>query len=199
MTIAIMCVVVLSYIVFDIQPLTAIMIVVLALLDDIPIMTIAYDNVKVSQKPIRWNMHRILSFSSVMGIVALAQSFGMVLLCMYWMKNPELMSSIPMSLDQLQTMVFLQLAAGGHMLIFVVRNRGLLFAKPYPNIKLFLAVLVTQIVAILICAFGIFVPALSIEMIAVVWAYVLVWLVLASLAKLAYYKFMDRQDQPAQQ
>lgn len=194
MTIAIMCVVVLSYIIFDIQPLTAIMIVVLALLDDIPIMTIAYDNVKVSQQPARWNMHRIISFSSVMGIIALAQSFGMVLLCMYWMNNPELMSNLPMNLDHLQTMVFLQLAAGGQLLIFVVRNRGALFARPLPNAKLFLAIVLTQVFAILICAFGIFVPALPLEMIGVVWIYVLVWLVIASLVKMGYYKYMDRKD-----
>ena len=189
-----MCVVVLSYIIFDIQPLTAIMIVVLALLDDIPIMTIAYDNVKVSQQPARWNMHRIISFSSVMGIIALAQSFGMVLLCMYWMNNPELMSNLPMNLDHLQTMVFLQLAAGGQLLIFVVRNRGALFARPLPNAKLFLAIVLTQVFAILICAFGIFVPALPLEMIGVVWIYVLVWLVIASLVKMGYYKYMDRKD-----
>ncbi len=194
MTIAIMCVVVLSYIIFDIQPLTAIMIVVLALLDDIPIMTIAYDNVKVSQQPARWNMHRIISFSSVMGIIALAQSFGMVLLCMYWMNNPELMHSLPMNLDHLQTMVFLQLAAGGQLLIFVVRNRGALFARPLPNAKLFLAIVLTQIIAILICAFGIFVPALPLEMIGVVWIYVLVWLLIASLVKMGYYKYMDQKD-----
>ena len=46
MTIAIMLVVVMSSVIFNIQPVTAIMIVVLALLDDIPIMTIAYDNVR---------------------------------------------------------------------------------------------------------------------------------------------------------
>ena len=194
MTIAIMCVVVLSYIIFDLQPLTAIMIVVLALLDDIPIMTIAYDNVKVDSQPVRWNMHRIISFSSVMGIIALAQSFGMVLLCKYWMNNPELMTKLPMSIDHLQTMVFLQLAAGGQLLIFIVRNRGSMFARPFPHAKLLLAILATQIVAILLCAFGIFVPALPLEMIGVVWIYVLIWLVIASFAKIAYYKFMDRRE-----
>lgn len=193
MTIAIMFVVVLSYIIFDIQPLTAIMIVMLALLDDIPIMTIAYDNVQVSPKPIRWDMHRIISFSSVMGVIALAQSFGMVLLCKYWMNNPELMSSQPMSLDQLQTMLFLQLAAGSHLLLFVVRNRGSLFSRPLPNSKLFFAIVITQIVAVLLCAFGIFVTPLSLEMIVVVWVYVLIWMFLANFVKLGYYKFMDRK------
>ena len=45
------------------------MIVVLALLDDIPIMTIAYDNVSAAPKPERWNMHRVLVFSCLMGLL----------------------------------------------------------------------------------------------------------------------------------
>ena len=53
MTLDIMFVVVLSYVVFGFQPLTAIMIVALALLDDIPIMAIAYDHVVPAPKPVR--------------------------------------------------------------------------------------------------------------------------------------------------
>ena len=67
MTLDIMLLVVASIVFFDFQPLTAIMIVVLALLDDIPIMTIAYDNVSAAPKPVRWDMHRILVFSCADG------------------------------------------------------------------------------------------------------------------------------------
>lgn len=132
MTIDIMFVVVLSYLVFGFQPLTAIMIVVLALLDDIPIMTIAYDNVRTAATPVRWNMHRIISFSSIMGLAALAQSFGLILLGIYWMHSPDLMQIIPLNPHHLQTMLFLQLAAGGHLLLFVVRTRTTLFRPPSP-------------------------------------------------------------------
>ena len=60
------------------------MIVVLALLDDIPIMTIAYDNVPASPKPVRWDMHRILVFSGLMGLLSLAESFGLLLIGLEW-------------------------------------------------------------------------------------------------------------------
>ena len=63
MTLDIMLLVVASIVFLEFQPLTAAMIVVLALLDDIPIMTIAYDNVSAAPKPERWNMHRVLVFS----------------------------------------------------------------------------------------------------------------------------------------
>src|SRR5208283_5923488 len=103
MTIAIMMVVVVSSVLFDIQPLTAIMIVALALLDDIPIMTIAYDNVRPAPTPVRWDMHRILVFSGLMGLMATAQSFGLVLLGVEWMNDATLMSWIPIDRFHLQT------------------------------------------------------------------------------------------------
>jgi hypothetical protein len=42
---------------------------------------------------------------------------------MFWMHNADLMSIMQMDFPHLQTMLFLQLAAGGHLLLFVVRTR----------------------------------------------------------------------------
>ena len=55
MSIDIMLFVVLATIVFGLFPLTAIMLVALALLDDVPIMTIAYDNTVPDSPPMRWS------------------------------------------------------------------------------------------------------------------------------------------------
>ena len=189
MTIAIMFVVVLSTVIFNIQPLTAIMIVVLALLDDIPIMTIAYDRVKTSPRPVRWDMHHIMIFSILMGIMATAQSFGIVLIGMEWMSDSALQSRFAIDQTHVQSMLFLQLAAGGHMLLFVVRTRASIFLPPYPSWQLFGAIVATQVVAVLLCAFGVLVTALPWQLIGFVWAYVLVWTVLTDLVKLAYYRY----------
>ncbi|MEH1922990.1 HAD-IC family P-type ATPase [Nostoc sp.] len=50
----------LSILVFNFYPLTAVMIVMLALLNDGAILCIAYDNVKYSNKPETWNMRLVL-------------------------------------------------------------------------------------------------------------------------------------------
>ena len=52
-TIRVLIFMTLSILVFNFYPVTAIMIVLLALLNDLPIMTIAYDNVKYSNEPER--------------------------------------------------------------------------------------------------------------------------------------------------
>jgi len=196
MTLDIMFVVVMAYVFFDYQPLTAIMIVVLALLDDIPIMTIAYDHVETAARPVRWQMQRILVFSSLMGLFAIAQSFGLVLAGMEWMSDPSLMAKFALDHNHLQTMLFLQLAAGGHLLLFVVRTRRSIFVPPYPSLPLFLAIVATQAVAALMCAYGFLVPQLPWTLVGIVWLYVLAWMIVIDLAKLVYYRVLDRRDAP---
>jgi H+-transporting ATPase len=194
MTIDIMVLVVASIVFFKFQPLTAIMIVVLALLDDIPIMTIAYDNVPVSPKPVRWNMHRILSFATLMGLLSLAESLALLLIGLEWIGDRARLASIPLDASSLQTLIFLQLAVGGHLLLFVVRTRHSIFRPPYPSAPLFLAIVATQTVAALICGFGILVPKLDFAAVVGVWVYSLIWMVLLDIAKLLYYRAVEGSE-----
>lgn len=55
-------------------PVTAIMIVVLAIINDIPIMMIAYDNAVAAATPVRWQMNRILTLASILGILGVLES-----------------------------------------------------------------------------------------------------------------------------
>jgi H+-transporting ATPase len=102
------------------------------------------------------------------------------------MNDAKLMSWIALDRAHLQTMLFLQLAAGGHMLLFVVRSRKAMFLRPWPSAPLFLAVVATQIVAVLMCAYGVLVPALPWPLIGVVWLYVIVWTILTDIVKLIF-------------
>jgi H+-transporting ATPase len=167
------------------------MIIALALLDDIPIMTIAYDNTVVTPRPIRWNMHRIIFFSSLMGLFALIQSFGLLWLGLYWTNNDPTATFAAIDKSQLQTMLFLQLAAGGHLLLLVVRTPYSIFKPPFPSWQLFLAIVATQIVAVLMCGFGILVPALPWAIIGLVRVYVLVWMLIIDAVK---WVFLDRKS-----
>jgi H+-transporting ATPase len=196
MTLDIMLLVVASVVFFEFQPLTAVMIVVLALLDDIPIMTIAYDNVTPAPRPERWDMHRVLVFAGLMGLLSFAESLGLLLIGLEWIGNAALTALVPLDGDSLRTMMFLQLAVGGHLLLFVVRTRHSVLRPPYPSAPLFLAIVATQIAAILICGFGLLMPKLAWGAIAAVWAYCLVWMVVIDLAKLIYIRrFEDNETQ----
>lgn len=183
MTLDIMFVVVLATVFFGFSPLTPVMIVLLALLDDVPIMTIAYDNTLLPKQPVRWHMRRLLLLSSFMGLLSFVQSFGVLLVGMAWLHNPVWQSWIKLTEDQIQTAVFLQLVAGGHLLLLVMRARGPFYLPPWPSRPLFLAVVGTQLLAVTMCAFGWFVSPLPWTIIGMVWLYMLVWMLLLDIVK----------------
>lgn len=194
MTIDIMFVVVLATIFFGWSPLTPVMIILLALLDDVPIMTIAYDNTLLPREPVRWEMRRLLMISGFMGILSVVQTFGLLLIGMEWMSNPEWQAWIKLGQEEIQTIIFLQIVAGGHLLLFVMRSRHSLFSPPAPAMPLFLAIIGTQIVAVLLCGLGIFVTQIPWIIIGMVWIYLLVWMVVLDLIKLAVYSRIKRQN-----
>ena len=194
LTMTIMFLVVLSSITLGFQPLTAVMIVIMSLLDDIPIMTIAYDNTPVSERPIRWRMPRILSVSAVLGLFSVAQAFGLLLIGLEVLSNPAWKAWFALAdRSHLQTAVFLQLVVGGHLLLFVTRSERWFFLPPFPAWPLFSAIVATQVVAALMCAFGWLVPALSWQAIGAVWAYNIGWMFVLGAVRLATEMVIDNR------
>lgn len=150
-------------------PLTAIMLVSLALLDDIPIMTIAYDNAEISSGPSIWNKKKVFTVSFVLGIISVVQSIVLVV----WADRDW--SQIT-SFSQLQTLVFLQLVVGGHLLLFITRRSGWFFTKPFPQWKLFMAIVLTQIFVVFMTYFGWLVDSITIKDIVYIWIYNILWM-----------------------
>ena len=153
-----------------------------ALLDDLPIMTIAFDDVPVAPQPVRWDMPRVLTISSILGFLAVVESFGLMYIGdTIWHVDRA----------HLQTMMFLQLVAGGHLMLFLTRTPGAFWKPPFPAPKLFWAIVGTQVFAVLMCALGWGVPALSWNLIGWVWAYNIVWMVVQDVVKLGVYRELN--------
>jgi len=180
MTIDIMIFVVLAMVIFGQYPLTAVMIILLALMDDIPIMTISTDNTYLDPKPVKWEMSKVLTISTVMGLLAVAQTFVLFLAGKYY----------HLSTPYIQTMMFLQLVAGGHLMLFVTRTKKCFFGRPFPSWQLFTAIMLTQIAAILMAGFGFLMPAISWTTIALIWAYNIGWMIVEDIVKLGVYYYM---------
>jgi H+-transporting ATPase len=184
MTISIMVFVVAAMLSYNVFPLTAMMIIILALLDDIPIMTIAYDNTYLSPTPVRWEMGRVLTVSTVLGFLATIESF----LLFFIGRN-----LLDLPLPQLQTLLFLRLAAGGHLLLFVTRTKKLCWQRPFPSWQLLTAIISTQIVAVLMCGFGWLVPPLPWELIGYLWIYIIVWMIIQDFFKLGLHALVENR------
>ncbi|WP_444911615.1 plasma-membrane proton-efflux P-type ATPase [Microbulbifer sp. PAAF003] len=188
MTLDIMVVVVFATIMFGFSPLTPVMIVLVALLDDIPIMTIAYDNTLLPKEPVHWQMRDLLLGSSIIGLFSIAQTMGILFIGMEWLNNTNWQSWIALNREQIQTIVFLQIVAGGHLLLFVVRSRTAFFSKPLPAFPLFIAIVGTQAFTVLMCGFGWLVPAIPWTIIGLVWLYMIIWMFFLDLVKKLLYR-----------
>ena len=70
----------LAILVFNFYPVTAVMIVMLALLNDGAILSIAYDNVHYKDRPEAWNMRMVLVISTVLGLIGVVAAFGLFFL-----------------------------------------------------------------------------------------------------------------------
>jgi H+-transporting ATPase len=171
-----------SIIVFDVYPITALMIVLLALLNDAPIITIAFDNVKYSNEPEQWNMNKLLSISTMLGIVGVFSSFGILFI------GKEIFH---LNTEVLQAFIYLKLSVAGHLTVFVARTKNH-FWSIKPAKPLFLAVIITQAVATLIAVYGILFPQpLGWKFAGFVWAYALIMFVITDFLKVWFYKLLE--------
>jgi len=180
-TIRVLIFMTLSIIVFKFYPVTAIMIVLLALLNDLPIMTISLDNVKYSNEPEKWDMRVVLSIATVLGIVGVVSSFGI-----FYIGNEIL----HLSREVLQSFMYLKLSVAGHLTLFVARTRGH-FWSIKPAKPLFLAIIGTQIIATLIVVYGIMLPSIGWKLAGFVWGYALAAFVITDFIKVYVYKMVD--------
>ena len=171
----------LAILVFNFYPLTAVMIVMLALLNDGAILSIAYDNVHYKDAPEAWNMRLVLGIATVLGLVGPIAAFGLFFLGdrVFHLDHPHL-----------QTMMYLMLSVAGHLTIFQTRTRG-----PFWSIRpariLWMAVLGTQTVATLIAVYGLFMTPLGWVWAMFVWGYALVWFLVTDPVKLLAYRILD--------
>jgi H+-transporting ATPase len=176
----------LAILVFNFYPLTAVMIVMLALLNDGAILSIAYDNVHYKDKPEAWNMRLVLGIATVLGVIGVVSAFGLFYL-----------GERVFHLDRahIQTLMYLKLSVAGHLTIFLTRTRAP-FWSIRPARVLWVAVVGTQTLATLIAVYGLFMTPLGWGWAAFVWGYALVWFLMNDRVKLLAYRIFDPTKAP---
>ena len=180
-TIRVLLFITLSILFFSFYPVTPLMIVLLALLNDAPIITIAYDNVKYSNLPEKWGMRTLLSMATILGIIGVATSFGILYIGL---------NIFHLTREVLQSFIYLKLSVAGHLTIFVARTKGH-FWSVKPAKILFVAIIVTQMIATLITIYGFLLPAMGWNLALFVWGYALTAFVITDFLKVYIYKLLD--------
>ena len=180
-TLRVLLFITLAILILNFYPVTAVMIVMLALLNDGAILSIAYDNVHYKHQPEAWDMRMVLGIATVLGVVGPVAAFGLFLLGdqVFGLNHPHL-----------QTLMYLLLSVAGSLTIFLTRTRG-----PFWSIRpariLLIAVLTAESVATLLAVYGIFMTPIGWGRALFVWAYALVWFLITDRIKLLAYRILD--------
>ncbi len=173
----------LSILVFNFYPVTAVMIIILALLNDIPIMMIAYDNAEASKLPVRWNMHEVMTIAAVLGIAGVISSF----LLYYFLEKMQYAQAL------IQTLIFVKLDVAGHSTLYVTRTGEKHFwKKPYPALKFFIPAFSSRIIGTLVATFGIFMAPVSWRDVGYIWIYATAWFIFNDYLKVWTFKLIRR-------
>ncbi len=179
-TIRIVLFMTLSIVVFNFYPITALMIILLALLNDLPILTIASDRTKVDRRPVRWNMPELLTVSSVLGVTGVIASF----LLFFLLKEYGFVE------EMIRTSLFLKLIVAGHSTLYVTRVDGWFWRRPWPSPLLFGATFGTEILGTLIAVYGFLITPIGWKYALCMWAYALAWFVVNDAAKMWTYSLL---------
>ena len=171
--------------VFQFYPVTALMIIVLALLNDIPILAIAYDNTRIRNRPIRWDMHEVLVMAGWLGAAGVISSFTLFWIVMEYLKLP---------IDFVQSVFFAKLVIAGHGTIYNTRIDDWFFKKPYPSWILFISTFSSRVVGTIIAVygFGLMTP-IGWEWALGMWAYALSWFVFNDAVKMAVLRYYRKR------
>jgi H+-transporting ATPase len=180
-TLGILVFMTLSILIFNFYPLTAVMIVMLALLNDGAILSIAYDKVHYSNKPEAWNMRLVLGIATVVATIGVIDSFGLFYIAEKYFHLDRAI---------IQTLIYLKLSVSGHFKIFETRTRG-----PFWSIRpariLVISVVGTQIVATLIAVYGLFMTPMGWKWALCIWGYSLFWFLFNDRMKILAYRIFD--------
>jgi len=205
-TIRILLFITLAIVVFDFYPITAIMIILLALLNDIPIMAIAYDNTKVQEKPVRWNMKSVFVLSSWLGVAGVLSSFTLFYILMVYLKaHPDFayLPALPAGVDLndsksylgfIQTIFFINLTVAGHYTIFNTRTIDWFFKPAFPSWQLLVASFITALAGSIVGVYGFeLMTGVDWKWAAFIWAYAFVWFVFNDVVKMGIIKYYKKR------
>ena len=180
---------------FQTPALSAIMIILIALLNDIPIMMIAYDHMRTHSKPVTWNMKEILTISVGLAIVGVISTFGL-----YWIGDNFWFVNIADPAEKfhsLRTLAFMGILCGGNLTIYLTRNVGSIWQRPFPEIKFFIATLFSLVVGTLISVYGLgttdFV-GIGWTLVGYSWAYIIAWFIICMLVKEGLYRVIGYKE-----
>ena len=161
-------------------PLMPTQLILIALLNDIPTVALAFDRVEQSSRPAKIHPAQRFILSSLYGLAGIGNSLILFFL---------MTGVFHLGWGIIQTIYFLKLTVSGQMLIYVAHTRKRWWTF-LPSRQVVVAVTAVQLIATVFAVFGVFMPAIPILYIVLVWAWCFVWMQITELTKIFDQKFV---------
>jgi H+-transporting ATPase len=155
-------------------PLTPIQVLLLAFLNDAPIISIAFDRVKVPRAPAAIDPKKRAALSLSYGFAGILNS-----MLMLWLAY----SALGLPWAWIQTLFFLKLVVSGHMLMYVAHTEHRWF-RWLPSWQVILALTCTQALATAWAYYGFYTAPIPFWLIAFVWIWSFFWMQVTELFKM---------------
>lgn len=169
-------------IIYVTYPLTPIQLILLALMNDLPIISLATDRVALADRPAHVNVKDRFVLSTLYGLTGVANS-----LLLFFIAH----SLLHLDDAVVQTMFFLKLTVGGHMLIYVAHTKERWY-KYWPSSAVIWATSLTQTVATGFAIFGVFMHGISPLLALAVWLWAFFWMQVSEVVKWFDQKYISR-------
>jgi len=124
--------------------LPAILLILIAILNDAATIVISVDNAKISETPDKWRIGQLISLSFLLGVCLTGFSFAHYFI---------FKDFIGVTNGQLETIMYLHISSAPHFMIFSTRLGGF-FWENIPSFVFIAAILGTQVFALIISVFG---------------------------------------------
>ncbi len=167
-------------------PLTPIQVLLLAFLNDVPIISIAFDRVKVPRAPAAIDRMRRAVLSFLYGLSGVLNSVLLLVIVYYYLHLPW---------PWIQTLFFLQLVVSGHMLIYVAHTERRWFDY-LPSWQVISATSATQLLATAWALAGFFTAAIPLWVVGFVWIWSFFWMQSAEVFKMLTFAVLGHLKEP---
>ena len=155
-------------------PLSPLQLILIALLNDIPIVSLAFDRVRVVHKPSKINTRAQFIKGSLFGVVGIIESVLLFFFALEYLHLPW---------PAIQTLFFLKLTVSGHMLIYVTHTDSPWY-RYLPSAQVIYATLITQGIATLLAITGFLMSgSISWQIALLVWIWTFCFMQIAEVVK----------------
>mmetsp|Transcript_817 Transcript_817/g.2967 ORF Transcript_817/g.2967 Transcript_817/m.2967 type:complete len:947 (+) Transcript_817:83-2923(+) len=166
--------------------------VIITILNDGTMVSVAYDNVYASTAPERWDLPILYGVSSVIGVTSLATTILMLFMCLNSGKPDSLFGLMgdgfqDLSFEQVRTVIYLKISLTNYWAIFNARSKRWMW-EPFPSWVLLSAFLFSTIISSFLARYwflGGGMAGISPGMIMFVWAFCIAGAFVQEFAKIA--------------